>query len=166
MSWILYFARRCRTMVLPPSKRQKAQKPHHCAVFLLLKDFIFFRVQDTFLLEKNSSLFSEFFLRAVQPAFSTVSSARLGRFLSVRQHKPANAFPRAPAVCQTKHEVVYSVQNLQMQKRKTLICPVLTYKIFPPIICIMLLIFCSMLQIRRGAAIRWRRKASVLWSRF
>ena len=65
-------------MVLPPSKRQKAQKPHHCAVFLLLKDFIFFRVQDAFLLEKNRSLFSKFFLRAVQPAFSTVSNT--GRY--------------------------------------------------------------------------------------
>ena len=37
-------------MVLPPSKRQKAQKPHSRAVFLLLKYFIFFRVQDAFLL--------------------------------------------------------------------------------------------------------------------
>ena len=44
-------------MVLPPSKRQKAQKPHSCAVFLLLKCFIFFRVQDAFLLEKNNCLF-------------------------------------------------------------------------------------------------------------
>ena len=57
----MYFARWCRTAVLPPSKRQKAQKPHSCAVFLLLKYFIFFRVQNTFLLEKNSSLFSKFF---------------------------------------------------------------------------------------------------------
>ena len=48
-------------MVLPPSKRQKAQKPHHCAVFLLLKYFIFFRVQDAFLFEKNSSLFFKIF---------------------------------------------------------------------------------------------------------
>ena len=69
----MYFARRCRTAVLPPSKRQKAQKPHSYAVFLLLKHFVFFRVQDAFLLEKNRSLFSKFFLRAVQPAFSTVS---------------------------------------------------------------------------------------------
>ena len=61
-------------MVLPPSKRQKAQKPHHYAVFLLVKDFIFFIVQDAFLLEKNRSLFSKFYLRAVQPAFSTVST--------------------------------------------------------------------------------------------
>ncbi|MBS6628590.1 MAG: hypothetical protein KH282_05865, partial [Clostridiales bacterium] len=69
--------------VLPPSKRQKAQKPHHCAVFLLLKDFIFFRVQDALLLEKNSCLFSKFFLRAVQPTFSTVSSAAKPRFLCI-----------------------------------------------------------------------------------
>ena len=48
-------------MVLPPSKRQKAQKPHSRAVFLLLKCFIFFRVQDVFLLEKNSSLFFKIF---------------------------------------------------------------------------------------------------------
>ena len=48
-------------MVPPPSKRQKAQKPHSCAVFLLLKYFIFFRVQDAFLLEKNSSLFFKIF---------------------------------------------------------------------------------------------------------
>ena len=57
----MYFARRCRTAVLPPSKRQKAQKPHSCAVFLLLKYLIFLRVQDVFLLEKNSSLFFSFF---------------------------------------------------------------------------------------------------------
>ena len=44
-----------------PSKRQKAQKPHSCAVFLLLKCFIFFRVQDVFLFEKNSSLFFKIF---------------------------------------------------------------------------------------------------------
>ena len=36
-------------MVLPPSKRQKAQKPHGCAVFLLLKCFIIFEVQDALL---------------------------------------------------------------------------------------------------------------------
>ena len=29
-------------MVLPPSKRQKAQKPHCCAVFLLLERNVFF----------------------------------------------------------------------------------------------------------------------------
>ena len=57
----MYFARRCRTAVLPPSKRQKAQKPHSCAVFLILMCFIFFRAQNTFLLEKNSSLFFSFF---------------------------------------------------------------------------------------------------------
>ena len=48
-------------MVLPPSKRQKAQKPHSCAVFLLLKYLIIFEVQNTFLFEKSNSLFSKFF---------------------------------------------------------------------------------------------------------
>ena len=52
-------------MVLPPSKRQKAQKPHSRAVFLLLKCFILFRVQDVFLVEKNSSLFfNSFYARS------------------------------------------------------------------------------------------------------
>ncbi len=76
----MYFASGGCTKVLPPSKIQKAQKPHSCAVFLLIKCFIFFRVQDGFLLEKNSSLFFKFFLCAVQPAFSTVSDARRGVF--------------------------------------------------------------------------------------
>ena len=78
----MYFARRCRTAVLPPSKRQKAQKPHSCAVFLLLQYFIFFRAQDAFLLEKNSSLFFKIFsTRGPTDFFDSLRRAMLARVL-------------------------------------------------------------------------------------
>ncbi len=78
----MYFARRCRTAVLPPSKRQKAQKPHSCAVFLLLKYFIFFRVQDAFLLENNSGLFFKIFSTRVPTGFfDSLRRAMLARVL-------------------------------------------------------------------------------------
>ena len=45
-------------MVPPPSKRQKAQKPHSCAVFLLLKYFILFECKMLFCLRKIAVYFS------------------------------------------------------------------------------------------------------------
>ena len=48
-------------MVLPPSKRQKAQKPHSCAVFLLLQYGIFFAMQYAFCLRKTVNYFSDLF---------------------------------------------------------------------------------------------------------
>ena len=60
-------------MVLPPSKRQKAQKPHGCAVFLLLKCLLSLKCKMLFCDDKIT-VYLPNFLRAVQPAFSTVSS--------------------------------------------------------------------------------------------
>ena len=79
-----------------PEQKIKSAKPHYCAVFLLLKCFVFFRVQDAFLLEKNRSLFSKFFLRAVQPAFSTVSARLHRRAFSIC------TFNGATVYCETK----------------------------------------------------------------
>ncbi len=69
-------------MVLPPSKRQKAQKPHSCAVFLLLNYFLFFRVQDAFLLEKNRSLFFKIFSTRAPTGFFDSLKRPDGRFFA------------------------------------------------------------------------------------
>ena len=63
-------------MVLPPSKRQKAQKPHHCAVFLLLKCFIFFKVQMLFCLRKIAVYFQNFFYARSNRLFRQSLSCR------------------------------------------------------------------------------------------